>query len=86
MNSINLSRSVHLGNIPYNATEEDIGNMFSSCGVVTNVRIVYDRETNRPKGFGFCEFQDQQSAQNAVTNLNGAELHGRPLRVNMATK
>uniref|UniRef100_A0A183C029 RRM domain-containing protein n=1 Tax=Globodera pallida TaxID=36090 RepID=A0A183C029_GLOPA len=78
--------SVYVGNIPYNATEEDIGNMFSSCGVVTNVRIVYDRETNRPKGFGFCEFQDQQGAQNAVTNMNGAELYGRPLRVNIASK
>ncbi|KAL3093225.1 hypothetical protein niasHT_022675 [Heterodera trifolii] len=76
--------SVYVGNIPYNTTEADIGSMFSSCGVVTNVRIVYDRETNRPKGFAFCEFQDQQGAQNAVTNMNGIELNGRPLRVNWA--
>uniref|UniRef100_A0A915EG31 RRM domain-containing protein n=1 Tax=Ditylenchus dipsaci TaxID=166011 RepID=A0A915EG31_9BILA len=44
-------------------SEQDLGNYFSSAGPVTNVRIMIDRETNRPKGFGFCEFADQQSAQ-----------------------
>ncbi|CAK5111662.1 unnamed protein product [Meloidogyne enterolobii] len=72
------------GNIPYNTTETDLGNMFSSCGVVTNVRIVIDRNTNRPKGFGFCEFQDQQGADDAVAKMNGTEMNGRPLRVSYA--
>ena len=53
-------------------------NLFSS--------IVFDRNTNRPKGFGFCEFQDQQGAENAVTKMNGVEMNGRPLRVNWANK
>ncbi|KAL7080625.1 hypothetical protein ACQ4LE_000474 [Meloidogyne hapla] len=78
--------SVYVGNIPYNTTETDLGNMFSSCGVVTNVRIVIDRNTNRPKGFGFCEFQDQQGADDAVTKMNGVEMSGRPLRVSYANK
>nr|CAD2138844.1 unnamed protein product [Meloidogyne enterolobii]CAD2183797.1 unnamed protein product [Meloidogyne enterolobii] len=76
--------SVYVGNIPYNTTENDIGNMFSSCGVVTNVHIVIDRNTQRSKGFGFCEFQDQQGAENAVQKMNGVEMNGRPLRVNWA--
>ncbi|KAH7730898.1 Protein R06C1.4 [Aphelenchoides avenae] len=76
--------SVYAGNLPYSATEDSIGNYFSSVGHVTNVRVVYDRETNRPKGFGFVEFADQQGAQNAVDQLNGMDFQGRPLRVNHA--
>jgi len=78
--------SVYVGNIPYSATEMDLGNYFSSAGPVTNVRFVYDRATNRPKGFGFCEFADQQSAQNAVNTLSGTDFCGRVLRVNWANK
>jgi RNA recognition motif-containing protein len=48
--------------------------------------LVYDRETGRPKGFGFCEFSDEQSAQNAISSLNGADFNGRALRVNLANK
>uniref|UniRef100_A0A915D1U8 RRM domain-containing protein n=1 Tax=Ditylenchus dipsaci TaxID=166011 RepID=A0A915D1U8_9BILA len=78
--------SVYVGNLPYNVSEQDLGNYFSSAGPVTNVRIMIDRETNRPKGFGFCEFADQQSAQNAVQNFNGVDFNGRSLRVNLANK
>jgi len=76
--------SVYVGNLPYSATEGDIGNFFSSVGQVTNVRVVYDRESNRPKGFGFCEFADENAAQQAVDTLNGANFNGRQLRVNHA--
>ncbi|KAI1701066.1 RNA recognition motif domain-containing protein [Ditylenchus destructor] len=78
--------SVYVGNIPYNTTENDLGQFFSQAGSVTNVRLVYDRETNRPKGFGFCEFADEQGAQNAIAQLNGAEFNGRALRVNPTNK
>ncbi|CAI5438138.1 unnamed protein product [Caenorhabditis angaria] len=76
--------SVYVGNIPYQATENDIGNYFSQVGNVSNVRIVFDRETGRPKGFGFCEFSDEQGAQKAVEQLNGTPFNGRNLRVNFA--
>ncbi|VDO33084.1 unnamed protein product [Haemonchus placei] len=69
-----------VGNLPYQTNEEAIGNHFSQAGHVTNVRIVYDRETGRMKGFGFCEFSDEAGAQNAVDTLNGADFNGRQLR------
>uniref|UniRef100_A0A915B1H2 RRM domain-containing protein n=1 Tax=Parascaris univalens TaxID=6257 RepID=A0A915B1H2_PARUN len=78
--------SVYVGNIPYNCSEMDVGNFFSQAGPVVNVRLVYDRDTGRPKGFGFCDFADEISAQGAINTLNGADFNGRALRVNWANK
>ncbi|VDK45017.1 unnamed protein product [Anisakis simplex] len=75
-----------VGNIPYNCSEMDVGNFFSRAGTVLNVRLVYDRETGRSKGFGFCDFMDEASAQGAINTLNGADFNGRTLRVNWANK
>ncbi|VDP36285.1 unnamed protein product [Heligmosomoides polygyrus] len=74
--------SVYVGNLPYECTEEDVGNLFSQAGQFTNVRIVTDRETGRPKGFAFCEFADATGAENAVNTLQGTDFNGRSLRVN----
>ncbi|VDO78411.1 unnamed protein product [Heligmosomoides polygyrus] len=82
----NRGFSVYVGNLPYETTEESIGQMFSQAGQVTNVRIVTDRETGRSKGFGFCEFTDEAGAQNAVNQFNGMDFNGRSLRVNFASK
>ncbi|CAP36100.1 Protein CBG18686 [Caenorhabditis briggsae] len=78
--------SVYVGNVPYQVSEEEIGQWFSSVGVVNNVRIVFDRETGRPRGFAFVEFTDEAGAQRAVEQLNGASFNGRNLRVNYANK
>uniref|UniRef100_A0A8R1DZY6 RRM domain-containing protein n=1 Tax=Caenorhabditis japonica TaxID=281687 RepID=A0A8R1DZY6_CAEJA len=78
--------SVYVGNVPYQGTEQEIGQYFNNVGVVTNVRIVYDRETGRPRGFAFVEFEDQTGADRAVQELNGAAFNGRNLRVNYANK
>ena len=78
--------SVYVGNIPYQTTEDDLGQFFSQAGQVTNVRLVYDRETGRPKGFGFCEFADEGAANNAIQQFNGVDFHGRALRVNLANR
>ncbi|KAH9822049.1 cleavage stimulation factor subunit 2 tau variant-like [Teratosphaeria destructans] len=74
-------RVVFIGNIPYTVSEEEICHLFSSCGTVVNFRLVYDKETGKPKGFGFLEFTDTDSAASAVRNLNDHQLHGRTLRV-----
>ena len=51
------ARSVFVGNIPYEATEEQIRDIFNEVGVVLSFRLVYDRETGKPKGYGFCEYK-----------------------------
>ncbi|KAL3189341.1 hypothetical protein MRX96_002658 [Rhipicephalus microplus] len=77
-------RSVFVGNIPYEATEEQLKDIFSEVGPVVSFRLVYDRETGKPKGYGFCEYKDQETALSAMRNLNAFDLNGRPLRVDNA--
>jgi len=74
-------RSVFVGNIAYKASEDDLTNLFSQAGQVVSFRLICDRETGRPKGYGFCEFADASGANNALHTFNGYELHGRALRV-----
>ncbi|GMS94110.1 hypothetical protein PENTCL1PPCAC_16285, partial [Pristionchus entomophagus] len=76
--------SVYVGNLPYQTSEQEVGDFCSQAGKVINVRIVIDRETGRPKGFGFVEYSDEASAQNAVNQLNGQDFNGRSIRVNLA--
>ncbi|XP_045198189.2 cleavage stimulation factor subunit 2-like [Mercenaria mercenaria] len=77
-------RSVFVGNIPYEATEEALKEIFIQAGPVVSFRLVYDRETGKPKGYGFCEYQDVETAQSALRNLNNTDFNGRPLRVGVA--
>ncbi|XP_044004678.1 cleavage stimulation factor subunit 2 isoform X2 [Aphidius gifuensis] len=77
-------RSVFVGNIPYEATEENLKDIFSEVGPVLSFKLVYDRETGKPKGYGFCEYKDTQTAHSAMRNLNGYEIGGRTLRVDNA--
>jgi len=77
-------RSVFVGNIPYEATEEKLKDIFTEVGPVVSFKLVFDRETGKPKGYGFCEFKDQETALSAMRNLNGFEIAGRTLRVDNA--
>jgi len=77
-------RSVFVGNIPYEATEEKLKDIFSQAGSVASFKLVYDRETGKPKGYGFCEYKDQETALSAMRNLDGFEIAGRKLRVDNA--
>ncbi|XP_046990194.1 cleavage stimulation factor subunit 2 tau variant isoform X1 [Schistocerca americana] len=77
-------RSVFVGNIPYEVTEEKLKDIFSEVGPVLSFKLVYDRETGKPKGYGFCEYKDQETALSAMRNLNGYEIGGRTLRVDNA--
>lgn len=78
------SKVVFVGNIPYGLSEEQIIDIFSSAGRVINFRLVYDKETGRPKGFGFAEYPDTDSAASAVRNLNDYEIMNRKLRVDFS--
>uniref|UniRef100_A0A914Q3Q7 RRM domain-containing protein n=1 Tax=Panagrolaimus davidi TaxID=227884 RepID=A0A914Q3Q7_9BILA len=77
-------RSVFVGNIAYAVTEEELTELFKTVGHVIKFRLVRDRDTGKPKGFGFCEYQDVQTAEAAIRNLNEFELHGRNLKVDSA--
>ncbi len=70
-----------VGNIPYEGTEQQLVELFSSVGQVVAFRLVTERDTGKPKGYGFCEFKDPEVAKSAIRNLNGAEFMGRALRV-----
>lgn len=74
-------RVVFIGNIPYGVSEEQICEIFGRVGQVVGFRLVYDKETQRPKGFGFLEYTDVDAAASAVRNLNEFEIMGRTLRV-----
>ncbi|RLO13247.1 hypothetical protein DYB28_000313 [Aphanomyces astaci] len=73
-----------VGNIPYDVSEETLKNIFSAVGPVVNFRLVTDRDSGKPKGYGFCEYADGATALSAMRNLNGTEVNGRNLRVDFA--
>ena len=74
---------IFVGNLEFSATEQDVRQLFERYGVVDTVRIMTDRETGRPRGFGFVEMPDD-TARAAITGLQGAALGGRTLNVNEA--
>ncbi|CAI2348858.1 unnamed protein product [Caenorhabditis sp. 36 PRJEB53466] len=77
-------RSVFVGNISYDVTEDTIRSIFSKAGNVVSIKMVHDRETGKPKGYGFIEYPDVATSEMAIRNLNGYELSGRILRVDSA--
>lgn len=78
------SRVVFVGNIPYDMSEEQLIEVFREVGTVVGFRLVFDRESGKPKGYGFCEFEDAETAASAVRNLNEKEVGGRPMRISFA--
>ena len=73
-----------VGNLPYDATEEEIRQHFSPAGNLSYVSIPLDRETRKKRGFAFVEFEDAQQAQEAIRQFNNQPFKGRPLAVNEA--
>lgn len=75
--------SVFIGNVPFDALEEDLREFFSTCGTVLNVRLIRDRASNFGKGFGFVLFSDKEGVQAALA-MKGAKFQNRELRVTRA--
>ena len=75
---------IFVGNLAFTVTEQDVRELFAPYGVVERITLMTDRETGRPRGFGFVEMADDTAAQAAITALNGQELAGRALNVNEA--
>ncbi len=74
---------IYVGNLPFEATEDSVRALFATHGTVEKVALIMDRETGRPKGFGFIEMSNADASR-AMQALNGADFEGRPLRVNEA--
>jgi RNA recognition motif-containing protein len=75
-------KTIYVGNINYNASTEELKELFSQYGEVLNAKIINDRETGRSKGFGFIDMES--GAETAIEELDGKEFQGRRLRVNEA--
>jgi len=75
---------LYVGNLSYETTESSLREMFAEHGEVTSAALVMDRETGRPRGFGFVEFAESSAANAAITALNGKSIDGRDLNVSEA--
>lgn len=76
--------NIYVGNLSYDTTEAELREAFGRFGEVQEARVVEDRETGRPRGFGFVEMPNASEAQKAIAELNGASLQGRNITVNEA--
>ncbi len=79
-----MTKKLYVGNMSYDTTQDQIRELFSQAGEVTEVSLITDRETGRPKGFGFVEMATDEGAQEAIKRFNGYTLGNRNLTVNEA--
>ncbi len=73
-----------VGNLPWSVTDQDLEDMFAPFGAVGSAKVITDRDTGRSRGFGFVEMASSEEAQKAITALNGRDVDGRQLTVNLA--
>lgn len=78
-----MSKRIYVGNLPFTANEDDVRELFEDHGDVKEVDLIMDRQTGRPRGFGFVEMPSED-AEKAIQALNGADMEGRNLTVNEA--
>ncbi len=78
-----MSKTIYVGNLPFSATDDEVRDLFAAHGDVKSVKLISDRESGRPRGFGFVEMEPS-AADAAIEALNGQEYGGRTLRINEA--
>jgi cold-inducible RNA-binding protein len=79
-----MSTKLFVGNLSFDTTENDLNDAFAAFGTVTEANLMMDRMTNRPRGFAFVTMSSPEEAQKAIDGLNGKDLGGRALTVNVA--
>jgi len=79
-----MSNKLFVGNLSFDTTENDLSDAFAAHGTVTETNLMMDRMTNRPRGFGFVTMSTAEEAQKSIAALNGAQVGGRALTVNVA--
>lgn len=78
------NKKLFVGSLPWSVDDARLAELFSQAGNVVSAQVVKDRETGRSRGFGFVEMSTDQEAQAAVANLNGSDVEGRKIVVNIA--
>lgn len=79
-----MSKKLYVGNLSYDTTEATLSELFGAVGEVVSVNVITDRMTGRPRGYGFVEMAEDSAAQQAVSQLNGQDVDGRPIKVEEA--
>ncbi|MEP7288239.1 MAG: RNA-binding protein [Chloroflexota bacterium] len=79
-----MAKKLYVGNLSYNTTQEQVRALFEQAGEITDVALITDRETGRPKGFGFVEMATEDGSREAIKRFNGYTLDNRTLTVNEA--
>ena len=79
-----MSNKLFVGNLSFNTTENSLNDAFAAFGTVTETNMMMDRETGRPRGFGFITMSSAEEAQKAIEGMNGKDMDGRALTVNVA--
>ncbi|HEX6220106.1 MAG TPA: RNA-binding protein [Acidimicrobiia bacterium] len=79
-----MATNIFVGNLPFSTTSADLEQLFSEHGEVTRAQVISDRDTGRSRGFGFVEMDDDAQAQSAIEALDGTDVDGRQIRVNVA--
>jgi RNA recognition motif-containing protein len=79
-----MSKRLYVGNLPFHATEDLIQKTFATSGEVVAVNLMLDRVSGQSRGFGFVEMNTAEAAQKAINDLNGHDMDGRALRVDIA--
>ncbi|NNC92057.1 MAG: RNA-binding protein [Acidimicrobiia bacterium] len=79
-----MSTNIYVGNLAFSTTTPDLERLFAEYGSVSRAQVIEDRDTGRSRGFGFVEMSSSDDAQKAIDALDGAEVDGRNLKVNVA--
>jgi RNA recognition motif-containing protein len=79
-----MAKKLFVGGLPYSVTDDELHALFSAHGSVESATVVVDRYTDRSRGFGFVEMSTDEEAQKAIEALNGSQLQGRNLTVNVS--
>ncbi len=79
-----MSKKIYVGNLPFSASEDEVREKFEAFGAILSVNLISDRETGRPRGFGFVEMENDSEADDAIRAIDQTEMDGRKLNVNEA--
>ena len=79
-----MAKNIYVGNLPFSTSNEDLNELFAAFGEVTSAKVIRDKFTDRSRGFGFVEMENDEEADKAIAELNGNEIEGRALKIDEA--